>query len=398
MEPERRVVYFDNAATSWPKPPEVLAAMEHCLREVGANPGRAGHKLALAANRLVDETRKELAALFNIRDSDRIVFGLNATEALNLAIKGLLKPGQHVVTSSMEHNSVTRPLHVLQGRGVEVTKVPCDHTGAIRVEDVAAAIRPDTVAIIMTHASNVTGTIMPVAEIGRLARKKGLRFIVDAAQTAGVLDIDVEAMHIDLLAFPGHKSLLGPPGTGGLYVAKGVDLTPLKEGGTGSHSDVPGQPEVLPERYESGTLNTVGLAGLGAGVKFIRWEGMERIRRHEQDLTRQFLEGLKKIEGIRVYGPRDATCQAPVVSFAVKNRPAGDIGTILDQKYNIACRAGLHCAPDAHRTLGTFEQKLVRFSFSYFNRPDEVDYALKCLLEIVEKDIPAPEGSSGCWC
>ncbi len=392
------MIYFDNAATSWPKPPEVLVAMEHCLRKVGANPGRAGHKLALAANRLVDETRKELAALFNIRNPDRIVFGLNATEALNLAIKGMLKPGDHVVTSSMEHNSVIRPLHTLQERGIEVTKVPCDHTGAIRVEDAAAAIRPDTVAIIITHASNVTGTIMPVAEIGRLAREKGLRFIVDAAQTAGVLEIDVEAMHIDLLAFPGHKSLLGPPGTGGLYVAEGVELTPLKEGGTGSHSDVPGQPDVLPERYESGTLNTVGLAGLGAGVKFIRREGMEKIRRHEQELTRQFLEGLKKIQGIKVYGPGDVARQVPVVSFAVEKRPAGDIGAILDQRYNIACRAGLHCAPDAHRTLGTFEQKLVRFSFSYFNRPDEVEYALKCLLEIVEKNIPAPDGSTGCGC
>lgn len=398
MEREQRIIYFDNAATSWPKPPEVLVAMENCLRHVGANPGRAGHHLSLEANRLVDETRRELAALFNIRNPERIVFGLNATEALNLAIKGLLRPGQHVVTSSMEHNSVTRPLHVLQERGLKITKVPCDHTGAIRVEDVAAAIRPDTAAIIITHASNVTGTIMPVAEIGRLAREKGLRFIVDAAQTAGVLDIDVEYMHIDLLAFPGHKSLLGPPGTGGLYVAEGVELVPLKEGGTGSYSDVPGQPEELPERYESGTLNTVGLAGLGAGVKFIRREGMEKIRRHEQELTGQLLEGLEKIEGIRVYGPRSASSQAPLVSFAVKNRPAGEIGTILDQRYGIACRAGLHCAPDAHRTLGTFEQKLVRFSFSYFNRPEEVDYALRCLEEIVKKDIPAPQGSSGCGC
>ncbi|OAT81754.1 aminotransferase class V-fold PLP-dependent enzyme [Desulfotomaculum copahuensis] len=391
------MVYLDNAATSWPKPPEVLAAMERCLREVGANPGRAGHKMAIAANRLVDETRKELASLFNIGNPDRIVFGLNATEALNLALKGLLGPGDHVVTSSMEHNSVTRPLNTLRGAGVKVTKVACDHTGAIRVADVAAAVRRNTRAIVLTHASNVTGTVMPVAEIGRLARDRDLVFIVDAAQTAGVLDIDVTNMHIHLLAFPGHKGLYGPPGTGGLYVAEGVELNPLKEGGTGSHSDLPGQPEILPERYESGTLNTAGLAGLGEGVKFICREGIEKIRRHEQELTRQFLEGVKSIKDIRVYGPCDASRQAPVVSFAVGERPAGDIGAILDQNYNIACRAGLHCAPDAHRTLGTFEQKLVRFSFSRFNQPGEVEYALYCLREIVEKNIPAPAGG-GCGC
>lgn len=392
------MIYFDNAATSWPKPAGVMKAMQYCLKEVGANPGRAGHRMAIKANQLVMETRELLAKLFNISNPERIVFGLNATDALNLAIKGLLLPGDHVITSSMEHNSVSRPLHVLQGKGVEVTKVKCDQTGGIRVKDIETAIRPNTKAIVVLHASNVTGTVMPVVEIGKLARKKGLRFIVDAAQTAGVFDIDVKAMNIDLLAFPGHKSLLGPMGTGGLFVAEGVELLPLKEGGTGSKSDTPEQPNILPERYESGTLNTVGIAGLGAGLKFLFHEGLEKIRKHEQELTRRFLEGVEKIKDIKVYGPKNAERQAPVVSFAVGLRPAVDIGTILDKQFNIACRAGLHCSPDAHHSLGTFEQKLVRFSFSYFNKPEEVDFAVNALRKIAETNMPVPQGKGGCGC
>jgi len=382
------LIYFDCAATSWPKPVEVLQAVEYCLKFVGANPGRAGHRMAVEAGRIVDEARELLAVLFNIRNPDRIVFTLNATEALNLAIKGLLKAGDHVITSSMEHNSVTRPLHVLQGKGVEVTKVPCDGEGFIRVKDIEAAIKPNTAAVIITHASNVTGTMMPVTEIGQLCKRKGLYFIVDAAQTAGVFELDVRFMGIHLLAFPGHKGLYGPPGTGGLYIAEGLELQPLKEGGTGSNSELPGQPDVLPERYESGTLNSAGIAGLAAGLKFIRREGMERIRRHELELTRRFLEGVEGIKGITVYGPKDLHNRAPVVSFSMKGKKAALVGAVLDQKYNIACRAGLHCAPDAHRTLGTLEQKLVRFSFSYFNNEKEVDYSLNALREL---DATAPE-------
>lgn len=392
------MIYFDNAATSWPKPPGVMKAMQYCLKEVGANPGRAGHRMAIQANKLVMETRELLAKLFNINNPERIVFGLNATDALNLAIKGLLMPGDHVITSSMEHNSVSRPLHVLQGNGVEVTKVKCDQTGDIRVEDIETAIRPNTKAIVILHASNVTGTVMPVIEIGKLARNKGLKFVVDAAQTAGVFDIDVKAMNIDLLAFPGHKSLLGPMGTGGLFVADGIELFTLKEGGTGSKSDTPEQPHILPERYESGTLNTVGIAGLGAGLKFLFQEGLEKIRKHEQELTRRFLDGVQNIKDIKVYGTKNAQRQAPVVSFAVGLRPAGDIGTILDKQFNIACRAGLHCSPDAHHSLGTFEQKLVRFSFSYFNKPEEVDFALNALKKITETNMPVPQGKGGCGC
>lgn len=392
------MIYFDNAATSWPKPAGVIEAMRHCIEEVGANPGRSGHKMSLEANKLVTGTRERLASLFNIDDPERIVFTLNATDALNLAIKGLLNEGDHVITSSMEHNSVTRPLYVLVQKGVKVTKINCDREGRINLKDIEAAINSATRAIIITHASNVSGTMMPVGEIGSLAKRKGLRLLVDAAQTAGLFAIDVKDMNIDLLAFPGHKSLMGPPGTGGLYIKDGVNLIPLKEGGTGSHSEVPGQPEMMPERYESGTLNTVGIAGLGAGLDFIKSEGMDKIRKHELYLAERFMVGTGGVKGIKLYGVKGAGGRVPVVSFSVGDRPAGEIGAILDQRFDIACRAGLHCAPDAHHTLGTFEQKLVRFSFSYFNKQEEIDFALASLREIVETNMPAPEGSGGCGC
>ncbi len=376
------MIYFDSAATSWPKPPEVWKAMEHCIKNVGANPGRSGHRMALEAGKLVDEARELLASLFNIRNPDRIVFTLNATEALNLAIKGLLKPGDHAITSSMEHNSVTRPLHILNGKGVEFTKVNCAKDGTIKVRDIESAIKANTVCIVITHASNVTGTVMPLGEIGQIAKKKGLRLIVDAAQTAGVINVDVSTMGIHLLAFPGHKGFYGPTGTGGLYIDDGLELAPLKEGGTGSNSELPGQPEVLPDRFESGTVNSVGIAGLAAGLKFLRREGMESIRQHEMELTQRFLNGAKEIKGLVVYGPDELYERTPVVSFNLEGKSTGLVGTALDQTYNIACRAGLHCAPDAHKTLGTFAQRLIRFSFSYFNSKKEIGFALRSLAEI----------------
>ncbi|MDD4237135.1 MAG: aminotransferase class V-fold PLP-dependent enzyme [Desulfotomaculaceae bacterium] len=387
------MIYFDSAATSWPKPSKVWEAMEYCIKFVGANPGRSGHQMALEAGRLVDEARELLATLFNIKNPDRIVFTLNATEALNLAIKGLLKDGQHIITSSMEHNSVTRPLHVLEGKGVEITKVACAKDGSIRLKDIESAIKSNTTAVVITHASNVTGTLMPISEIGQLTKKKGLCLIVDAAQTAGVFDLDVSFMGINLLAFPGHKGLYGPTGTGGLYIDERLELTPLKEGGTGSYSEVPEQPRVMPERFESGTINSVGIAGLAAGLKFIRMEGIERIRQHEMALTKRFLEGASGIKGMTLYGPEQLYHRAPVVSFSLEGKPAGKVGYVLDQQYKIACRAGLHCAPDAHRTLGTLEQRLVRFSFSYFNTEREVDFAIRSLSEIAE--IPSGQFNKG---
>lgn len=376
------MVYFDSAATSWPKPPEVWQAMEHFIKKVGASPGRAGHRRTVEANAIVDETRQLLAKLFNIKDHERIIFTLNATDSLNLAIKGLLRPGDHVITSSMEHNSVTRPLYTLASYGVEVTKVACDGQGNICVRDIEDAIRPNTRAIVMTHASNVTGTIMPVEEVGRIAARHNIYFIMDAAQTAGLLDIDVEKLNISILTFPGHKSLFGPQGTGGLYIREGVELLTLREGGTGSGSETPTQPAMMPERYESGTLNAVGIAGLGAGVKFLLRVGMDKIREHEMKLTKRFLDGAANIKGLQIYGPPDIKQRVPVVSFRIEGYQAGEVGGRLDKEFDIACRAGLHCAPDAHHTLGTFKEKLVRFSFSYYNTAEEVDYALRALRQI----------------
>ncbi|MBO8136847.1 MAG: aminotransferase class V-fold PLP-dependent enzyme [Desulfotomaculum sp.] len=380
-----RYVYFDNAATSWPKPPSVLQAVEHFLREVGASPGRAGHKRTVEANRMVDETRELLAKQFNIDDHEQISFTLNATDGLNTAIKGILKPGDHVITSSMEHNSVSRPLYILEKQGVQVTKVKCDCQGSICVKDIEKAVKPNTKLIVITHASNVTGTIMPIKEIGELAKKHNIYFLLDASQSAGIEDIDVKKYNISMMVFPGHKSLYGPQGTGGLYVSGGLPVQPLRQGGTGSKSDTPGQPEILPEKFESGTLNAVGIAGLRAGLRYIHQVGIDNIKEYEQQLTKRFLNGAREISELVIYGPRDAGKQLPVVSFEIKGLKAGDVGNILDEKYNIACRAGLHCAPDAHRTMGTFERKLVRFSFSYFNKPEEVDYALDCLKEITSE-------------
>jgi cysteine desulfurase family protein len=382
-----KYVYFDNAATSWPKPPGVWQAMDYFMHQVGASPGRAGHKRTVEANRIVDETRELLARQFNIGNPEQIIFTLNATDALNIALKGLLKSGDHVVTSSMEHNSVSRPLYFLEQQGVQVTKVKCNHQGHLCVKETEAAIRPNTKLLVVTHASNVTGTLMPVKELGQLAKKYNLYFLLDASQTAGIEDIDVKAFNIDVLACPGHKSLFGPQGTGILYVGGGVPMIPLRQGGTGSKSETPDQPEIMPEKYESGTLNAIGIAGLGAGLKFIKKEGIKNIRQKEKQLAKRFLARAQQIPKIVIYGPLDMDKQVPVVSFTFINAKAGDIGKILDEKYNIACRAGLHCAPDAHHTIGTFKNKLIRFSFSYFNTPEEVDYALMALKQIAY-DIP----------
>lgn len=391
------MIYFDNAATTWPKPPEVLDAMRYCLEEAGANPGRSGHKLSLAAGKLVDRTRQAIADLFNISDPDRVIFTLNATDSLNMAIQGITEAGDHIITSSMEHNSVTRPLHCL-GNNIEVTKIPCNQQGLINMEELSRAIRSNTKAIVITHASNVTGTIMPIKLIGELVREAGKILIVDAAQTAGILDIDVEGMKIDLLAMPGHKGLMGPTGTGVLYVGeRAAFLKPFRMGGTGSKSAVAGQPDILPEKYESGTLNAVGIAGLGAGVDFIKKTGLQRIREHENRLTKAFIEGASKIQGWKMYGTSKDEVRAPVVSFLIEGKDTAALGGALDKWHDIACRAGLHCAPDAHRTIGTFETKLVRFSFSYFNKIEEVDYALKCLSDLKERDLSEFKGA-GCSC
>lgn len=377
-------IYFDNAATSWPKPPEVAEAMVHFLDEIGANPGRSAHRMAVEAGRRVYEAREVVARLFNAPDPLRVVFGPNATEALNLALQGYLRPGDHVVTSSMEHNSVMRPLRALERHGVEVTVVPCAPDGSLDPADVEAAIRPNTVLVVLNHASNVVGTILPVAEVGMSMR--GTRgsplLVVDAAQTAGAVSIDMQADGIDMLAFTGHKSLYGPMGTGGLIIGERVDLErlePLKRGGTGSRSEVEEQPDFLPDMCESGTPNAVGLAGLAAGVRWVLARGVEAIRAHEVALTRRLIEGLRAIPGVAVYGTLDPERQTATVSFNIAGMDPSEVGLRLDEEFGVLCRVGLHCAPAAHKTIGTFPTGTVRFGLGAFNTEEEIDRALEAV-------------------
>jgi len=375
------LLYFDNAATSWPKPEETGAAMNRYLREIGGSPGRSGHRVSIEAGRIVLEAREAMAQLFGVNDPSRIVFTKNATEALNIAFRGLLNAGDHVITSSMEHNSVMRPLRTLEGEGVEVSVLPCSVRGELDPETIPPAIRPNTKAIILTHASNVTGTILPIGEAGRVAREHGLVLIVDAAQTAGILPIAVEAMGIDLLAFTGHKSLFGPPGTGGLYIREGMEarIRPLMTGGTGSRSEFEEQPLFLPDKFEAGTPNTIGLAGLAAGVSWVLARGVESIRAREEALAGRFIRGLREIPGIDLYGPADPSQRIAIVSFNIEGLSPSEASQELDERFSIMSRPGLHCAPAAHRTIGTFPRGTVRFGFGLFNREVEIDAALEAV-------------------
>ena len=376
-----KTIYFDNAATSWPKPEETYVAMDHYSRAIGGSPGRSGHRLSIESGRVIMNTRESLARLFNIDDPFQLVFTKNATEALNVAIFGLLSPGDHVITSSMEHNSAMRPLRVLESKGVDLSIVKCSPQGYLDPGDLLAAIKKNTKSVVLTHASNVTGTIMPIKEAGDIAREKGLILCVDAAQTAGVLPIDVSEMNLDLLAFSGHKSLFGPQGTGGLYIRKGLEkqIGPLMVGGTGSRSEYESQPDFMPDRYESGTLNTAGLAGLGAGVEYILERGIYDIHTRESMLTQHFLDGLQSINGIHIHGPGDASRQISVVSFNLDGMTPSEVSFALDEQFGIMSRPGLHCAPTAHRTIGTFPRGTVRFSFGYFNTEEEIGLALDAL-------------------
>lgn len=382
------IIYLDNAATSFPKPPQVVEAIVHFLTKVGANAGRSGHRLSVEAGRIVYETREALAELFHITDPHRIVFGHNATEMINLVLKGFLRPGDHVVTSSMEHNSVMRPLRALEREGVEVSVVPCSQEGLIDPVDMEKALRPNTRLIVLNHASNVTGTILPVREAGQIARQHGIFLLVDAAQTAGVYPIDPETDGIDFLAFTGHKGLFGPAGTGGLYIGPRVpleDLRPLKRGGTGSRSELEEQPDFLPDKYESGTQNLPGLAGLGAGVRFILEKGVEEIRRHELELTALLLEGLSSIRRVKLYGPADLSLRVGIVSFNIEGMEPSDVALALDEEFGIMCRPGLHCAPSAHKTIGTFPRGTVRFSVGFFNTREEIERAIEAVEKLARR-------------
>ncbi|MCL4515845.1 MAG: aminotransferase class V-fold PLP-dependent enzyme [Firmicutes bacterium] len=381
-------IYLDNAATSYPKPEAVYRAVDRFMREIGASSGRGAYRQALLADKVVFSAREALGKLFGIRDASRIVFTSNATESLNLAVKGLLKAGDHVVASSMEHNAVWRPLKRLEAeRGIEITVAPCAKDGSLRPEDVIKAIRPNTRLVVMTHASNVTGTLLPVGEVGAAARDRGVLFLVDAAQTAGTCPIDAGTLGIDLLAFTGHKGLFGPTGTGGLYIREGVDLLPFKEGGTGGESILEHQPDHLPDRFEAGTLNISGIAGLLAGVDFILTEGIDRIRGKEKELTGHFLRALEIIPGIEVYGPKDPEKQVGVVSLNISGVMAQDVAYVLDEVYGVMVRSGLHCAPMAHRTIGTIDRGTVRFGIGYFNTIEEIDTMVQALAEIAGKTL-----------
>jgi len=374
------VIYLDNAATSFPKPPAVAASIVDFLEHSAGNPGRSGHALAIAAQTVVAATRSQLAALFGVPDPARIIFALNATDALNMALWGLLRPGDRVVTTSIEHNAVARPLHAMAERGIEVTRVACAADGTLDLDDLDRALRSGPVRLVaMCHASNVVGTILPAHEAAQRAHEHGALFLLDAAQTAGVLPIDVREMGLDLLAFPGHKALLGPTGTGGLYVAPGVRLSPLRQGGTGTRSEEERQPEELPAALESGTVNTVGIAGLGAALRYLQQRGQRAIRTHEVAMTARLIDGLIDIPGLRIHGTGDPARQVATVSLSLEGWEPVDVAAVLDSSFGIAVRSGLHCAPQAHRTLGTYPRGTVRLSPGCFTTDDDVDEALAAL-------------------
>ena len=375
--------YLDNAATSWPKPETVYQAVDHFMREVGGTPGRGGHRREEEAAHIADQTRAAIAELFHAPDPNGVAFTLNATQAINMALKGLLQPGDHVITSSIEHNAMWRPLKALERRGVAVTAVPCAPNGSLDPADVEIAIKPETRLIAMLHASNVLGTILPVTEIGALSRRRGVPFLVDAAQTVGAYPIDMQTMNIDLLAFPGHKGLFGPPGTGGLIVRPGLTLETWMEGGSGTESEPETMPEALPLRLEAGTQNAAGIAGLLAGVRFVLEHGVDKIRQHEMALTTLLIDTLGDAPGLKVLGPTDLSQRTAVVSVIIEGYVPDQLAAVLDQVFDIATRAGLHCAPQAHRTAGTLESGALRFSPGYFNTADEIREAAGTLASIL---------------
>lgn len=376
-------IYLDNAATSWPKPESVYQKVDQFMREVGSTPGRGGHRQEVEAAKIADQTRSTLAGLFHAPDPSRIAFTLNATQAINAALKGLLRPGDHVITSSLEHNAIWRPLKKLEQLGISLTSIPCSPDGTLQPSDVEKAIQPNTRLIAMLHASNVLGTILPIAEIGRLAHQHGILFLMDGAQTAGSQTINMDAMGIDLLAFAGHKGLFGPHGTGGLVVRENIQLETWVEGGSGSESALETMPESLPQRLEAGTQNAAGIAGLLAGVSFILEEGVERIRKHELNLTALLIDSLQKIPGLKILGPTDLAQRTAVVSLTIEGYVPDQLAAVLDQVYGIATRSGLHCAPQAHITAGTLEKGALRFSPGYFTTESDITIAVDSLKKIL---------------
>lgn len=378
-------MYLDNAATTFPKPERVYEAVLHAMRDVGASPGRGGYRRSLEAGRILFQARETIAGFFSVSDSSRIIFTQNATGALNLALHGSLSAGDHVVTTSMEHNSMLRPLYELRSKGVELTIVPAGADGVISVEDMRRAVQANTRMIAVSHVSNVCGAIQPIKQLSELSCEIGALFLVDAAQSAGYLPIDVEQSGIDLLAVPGHKGLLGPTGTGLLYVAPHVRLKSVIQGGTGSHSTAEEQPLVVPDGFEAGTHNLSGIAGLQAGIGFILERGLSAVYQHDHDLLNQAEQALKQIPGLIIYGPVDPAGRCSALSFTVSGVDSALLAVELDHGFDIAVRAGLHCAPLAHRTLGTLPGGTVRLSPGCFTTSEEIAFFSDAVVQCVGK-------------
>ncbi len=381
-----KFIFLDNGATSFPKPGEVYDFMDRFYRNFGVNPGRSGYDLCMETGELVEETRKMLTEFFNGKDPDRLCFAYNSTDALNLIINGMLDKGDHAITTTIEHNSVLRPLyHLSKYRGVEIDYIPFDEKGFVDPDDFPAKFKKNTRLVIVNHASNAIGTIQPTAEIGRLCRKRGIPLAIDASQSAGKIPVDIEAMNADVIAFTGHKSLLGPTGIGGLYVREGIEIRHTRAGGTGVRSAVRTHLDEYPYRLEYGTLNILGVAGLHAGVKWILKKGLTAIHSHEMKLTTMLRDGLREIDGVRLYCQDDLTDHISIFLFNLDGLEAMDTGTILDVDYNIACRTGLHCAPLVHEHLGTDKiHGAVRFGIGPFNTEDEIEIAISAVREIAQ--------------
>ena len=377
------MIYLDNAATTFPKPESVYVALDQFARQAAANPGRSGHRMAVAAEAKVAEARLRVARLLNAESPDRVVLTLNATDALNIAIKGILRPGDHVVTSVLEHNSINRPLAALEQSGaISVTRIQAEPDGSLSVDALREALTPATSLVALTHGSNVLGVVNDAAALGAVAMGHGAVLLLDASQTAGVVPIDVRAAQLDLVAFPGHKGCFGPMGTGALYVRPGIKLRAFREGGTGFGAESELQPETMPFHLEGGTPNAHGLAGLAAGLEFLEREGVAKIGAHERDLALRFAEEARRIPGVTVWSAKSPAKQIGPVSLSVRGRDPAALGSALDERSGIACRPGLHCAPGTHRFLGTFPSGTVRFSFGYFNTPADVEAAAAALREV----------------
>jgi cysteine desulfurase family protein len=380
------LIYLDNGATSFPKPDEVYTFMDSFYRNFGVNPGRSGYDLCMEAGAVVDTTRKMLADLFNGNDPNRLCFSYNSTDALNLIIFGMLQPGDHAITTTLEHNSVLRPLyHQNKLNNVEVDYVPFDTNGFVDPEDIKQKIKANTRLVIVNHASNVIGTVQPLEAIGRICREHDVAFAIDASQSAGKVPIDIEQMHIDIVAFTGHKSLLGPTGIGGLYVREGIEIRHTRAGGTGVRSAHRMHLDDYPYRLEYGTGNVVGIAGLHAGLKWIQEKGLDQIHHHEMKLTRMLRDGLRKIDGVLLYGQDDLADHIAVLSFNIDGMEALNTGTFLDGEYDIACRTGLHCAPLVHEQLGTDKiGGTVRIGIGPFNTEEHIQTAIQAVAEIAD--------------